>query len=160
MVFERHALVGARKRLCFGFGRSLNSYSDQQFSSKQLKFDKTLNFKLDLFSFVFYLSTTFAMQKGDTQKKTQINDDGDDDDDDDDLYVMVMRISCELFVISKCFERECDVFLEIVPLETELLWGSHDETKKVSFSPKQVSLSKMSWLFVTTTLWLTEKRED
>ena len=121
MVFERHALVGARKRLCFSFGRSLNSYSDQQFSSKQLKFDKTLNFKLDLFSFVFYLSTTFAMQKGDTQKKTQINDDGDDDDDVDDLYVMVMRISCELFVISKCFERECDVFLEVVSLHTELL---------------------------------------
>ena len=67
MVFERHALVGARKRLCFSFGRSLNSYSDQQFSSEQLNFDKTLNFKLDLFSFVFYLSTTFAMQKGDTQ---------------------------------------------------------------------------------------------
>ena len=67
MVLERHALVGARKRLCFSFGRSLNSYSDQQFSFEQLNFDKTLNFKLDLFSFVFYLGTPFVMQKGETQ---------------------------------------------------------------------------------------------
>ena len=43
MVFERHALVGARKRLCFSFGRSLNNYFDQQFSLEQLNFDKTLN---------------------------------------------------------------------------------------------------------------------
>ena len=63
MVFERHALVGARKRLCFSFGRSLNSYSDQQFSFEQLNFDKTLNFKLDLFSFVFYLSTPLLCKK-------------------------------------------------------------------------------------------------
>ena len=31
----------------------------------------------------------------------------------------------EIFVIPQCFERECDVFLEVVPLKTQLLWGTH-----------------------------------